>query len=49
MKKLAASDFEDILLCAIPWFEGLFPTSRVTNLIAMLLFNIATWHGYAKL
>ena len=49
MKKLAARDFEDILLCAIPCFEGLFPTSRVTNLVAMLLFDLTTWHGYAKL
>ncbi|TFK34101.1 hypothetical protein BDQ12DRAFT_700523 [Crucibulum laeve] len=48
MKKLAAQDFENLLQCAIPVFDGLFPelhNGRVMN----LLFTMAHWHGMAKL
>ncbi|KAG6906099.1 hypothetical protein DXG01_015940 [Tephrocybe rancida] len=48
MKKLAACDYEDILQCAIPTFEGLLPEPHNTILIK-LLFELATWHGLAKL
>ncbi|KAH9931348.1 uncharacterized protein B0H18DRAFT_1116505 [Fomitopsis serialis] len=48
MKKLAARDFEDILQCAIPCFEGLLPEPHDSN-VRILLFTLAYWHGLAKL
>ncbi|KAJ8072159.1 hypothetical protein PM082_015717 [Marasmius tenuissimus] len=49
MKKLAARDFEDILQCAMPCFEGLFDDPVVDKMVQDLLFDLATWHAYAKL
>ncbi|KAH9954823.1 hypothetical protein BGW80DRAFT_390490, partial [Lactifluus volemus] len=48
MKKLAARDFEDLLQCAIPVFEGILPSPH-SALVSDLLFVLATWHAYAKL
>ncbi|KAG2029535.1 hypothetical protein BDR03DRAFT_880453, partial [Suillus americanus] len=48
MKKLAARDFEDLLQCAIPVFEDLLP-EPFNALVLDLLFELATWHGLAKL
>ncbi|KAG0703308.1 hypothetical protein DFH29DRAFT_998600 [Suillus ampliporus] len=48
MKKLAARDFEDLLQCAIPAFENLLPEPH-NAIILDLLFDLASWHGYAKL
>jgi hypothetical protein len=48
MKKLAGRDFENILQCAGPCFEGLFPHS-VNLQIQDLLFTMASWHAFAKL
>ncbi|KAG0701627.1 hypothetical protein DFH29DRAFT_1000035 [Suillus ampliporus] len=48
MKKLAARDFEDLLQCAIPVFEHLLP-EPFNALVLDLLFELATWHGLAKL
>ncbi|KIN94465.1 hypothetical protein M404DRAFT_35030 [Pisolithus tinctorius Marx 270] len=48
MKKLAARDFEDLLQCSIPVFEGLLPPPY-NNTIMDLLFELATWHTLAKL
>ncbi|KAG2129235.1 uncharacterized protein EDB93DRAFT_1256297 [Suillus bovinus] len=48
MKHLAACDFEDLLQCALPVFEALLP-GRHAKIVQDLLFNLATWHGYAKL
>ncbi|KAG2131305.1 uncharacterized protein EDB93DRAFT_1255567 [Suillus bovinus] len=48
MKRLAARDFEDILQCAMPIFEGLFPASHDAT-IQTLLFRFAKWHAYAKM
>ncbi|KAF8585298.1 hypothetical protein K439DRAFT_1343822, partial [Ramaria rubella] len=48
MKKLAAHDFEDILQCAMPAFEGLFP-QPLEGIIQHLLFVMASWHSLAKL
>ncbi|KAG2751869.1 hypothetical protein P692DRAFT_201683986, partial [Suillus brevipes Sb2] len=48
MKRLAARDFEDILQCAIPVFEGLFPTPH-DAIVQSLLFRFAQWHALAKL
>lgn len=49
MKKLGARDFEDLLQCAIPAFEGLFEEERDNKLVLKLLFKMAEWHGFAKL
>ncbi|KAI0073432.1 hypothetical protein K474DRAFT_1603363 [Panus rudis PR-1116 ss-1] len=49
MKKLAARDFEDLLQCAMPVFEGLFPESDHDRSIQDLLFILADWHACAKL
>ncbi|KAF9548000.1 hypothetical protein CPC08DRAFT_591470, partial [Agrocybe pediades] len=49
MKKLAARDFEDLLQCAIPVFEGILPTNSHNNHIMDLLFVLCTWHALAKL
>ncbi|KAJ3494201.1 hypothetical protein NLJ89_g10856 [Agrocybe chaxingu] len=48
MKKLAARDYEDLLQCAIPVFEGLLPLQQ-DRVVRKLLFELATWHGLAKL
>ncbi|KAH9018885.1 hypothetical protein EDB85DRAFT_1873497 [Lactarius pseudohatsudake] len=49
LSKLAARDYEDILQCLIPAFEGLFPREEDNRSIEDLLFTLATWHAYAKL
>ncbi|KJA20502.1 hypothetical protein HYPSUDRAFT_142132 [Hypholoma sublateritium FD-334 SS-4] len=48
MKKLAARDFEDLLQCSIPAFEGLLPEPYDT-IIMTLLYRTAEWHAFAKL
>ncbi|OJA13561.1 hypothetical protein AZE42_10057, partial [Rhizopogon vesiculosus] len=48
MKCLAGRDFEDLLQCAIPVFECLLP-SPFNEYLLNLLFELATWHGLAKL
>ncbi|KAF9541101.1 hypothetical protein CPC08DRAFT_730863 [Agrocybe pediades] len=48
LKKLAARDFEDILQCSLPVFDGLFPPKH-DHIIVKLLFELCTWHGLAKL
>ncbi|KIK31556.1 hypothetical protein CY34DRAFT_59294, partial [Suillus luteus UH-Slu-Lm8-n1] len=48
MKRLAARDFEDILQCAIPVFEGLFPGEH-DAIVQLLLYRFAQWHALAKL
>ncbi|KAG1807523.1 uncharacterized protein BJ212DRAFT_1282050 [Suillus subaureus] len=48
MKKLAAWDFEDILQCAMPVFEGLFPEDH-DKIVQSLLYRFAQWHALAKL
>jgi hypothetical protein len=48
MKKLAARDFEDLLQCSIPVFEGLLPEPYNSNLLT-LLFRLNEWHSFAKL
>ncbi|KXN87761.1 hypothetical protein AN958_08173 [Leucoagaricus sp. SymC.cos] len=48
MKKLAGRDFEDLLQCALPVFEGLLPPEH-DKIICNLIFELATWHGLAKL
>src|SRR5216683_1886850 len=48
MKKFAGRDFEDMLQCTGPCFEGLFPKS-VNSGIQDLLFIMACWHTLAKL
>ncbi|KAK7013429.1 GLOBIN domain-containing protein [Favolaschia claudopus] len=48
MKKPAARDFEDILQCCIPAFEGLLPEPHNT-IVLTLLYTFATWHAYGKL
>ena len=35
--------------CAIPAFEGLLPNSTHDVIVRKLLFELATWHGLAKL
>ncbi|KIL59478.1 hypothetical protein M378DRAFT_131528 [Amanita muscaria Koide BX008] len=48
MKKLAGRDFEDLLQCAIPAFEGLLEEPHNSRLMT-LLFRTAEWHAFAKL
>ncbi|KAF8761932.1 hypothetical protein RHS01_01257 [Rhizoctonia solani] len=48
MGRLAARDFEDILQCCLPVFEGLLP-SECDAPVQRLLFTFAFWHGLAKL
>ncbi|CAE6471115.1 unnamed protein product, partial [Rhizoctonia solani] len=48
MGRIAARDFEDILQCCIPAFDGLLP--EICDKPAQnLLFTFAQWHGMAKL
>ncbi|KAF8121257.1 hypothetical protein EV363DRAFT_1568842 [Boletus edulis] len=48
MKRLGARDFEDLLQCAMPVFDGLLPEPH-NSYVQDLLFDLATWHAYAKL
>ncbi|GAB1527141.1 hypothetical protein RhiTH_010316 [Rhizoctonia solani] len=48
MSRLAAHDFEDILQCCIPIFDGLIP-NQCAESSRTLLFVLAKWHGMAKL
>ncbi|KAH9925201.1 uncharacterized protein B0H18DRAFT_1171643 [Fomitopsis serialis] len=48
LKQMAGRDFEDILQCIIPVFEGLLPPPH-DELVQTLVFTIAYWHGLAKL
>ncbi|KAH8802375.1 hypothetical protein DL96DRAFT_1718712 [Flagelloscypha sp. PMI_526] len=48
MKNMAAHDFEDILQCSIPVFEGLLQYEH-DNRILKLLFRLAEWHTFAKM
>ncbi|CEL58458.1 hypothetical protein RSOLAG1IB_12126 [Rhizoctonia solani AG-1 IB] len=48
MSRLAARDFEDVLQCCIPVFDGLLP-NLCTESSEKLLFILAEWHGLAKL
>ncbi|KZP19824.1 hypothetical protein FIBSPDRAFT_665092, partial [Athelia psychrophila] len=48
LKQLAARDYEDILQCAIPVFDGLLPEPH-NSAILKLLFTCNHWHGLAKL
>ncbi|KAJ3831265.1 hypothetical protein F5878DRAFT_676704 [Lentinula raphanica] len=49
MKKLAARDFEDLLQCSIPVFEGLLPDKTHNRKLMTLLYRTAEWHALAKL
>ncbi|KAJ2924212.1 hypothetical protein H1R20_g12890, partial [Candolleomyces eurysporus] len=49
MKKLAARDFEDILQCSIPVFDGLLPDEHDNRAILKLLYRTAEFHAFAKL
>jgi hypothetical protein len=35
--------------CAIPVFEGLFQEEEDNKIMSELLFELVTWHGFAKL
>ncbi|KAI0363587.1 hypothetical protein BV20DRAFT_1031111 [Pilatotrama ljubarskyi] len=48
LKKMAARDFEDMIQCAIPVFEGLLPAAH-DRIVRRMLFRLATWHALAKL
>ncbi|KAJ3486185.1 hypothetical protein NLI96_g4423 [Meripilus lineatus] len=48
MKNLPARTFENLLQCAMPAFEGLFPCPY-DNYIQTLLYRLAEWHALAKL
>ncbi|KIJ58626.1 hypothetical protein HYDPIDRAFT_33994 [Hydnomerulius pinastri MD-312] len=47
-RQRAARHFEDVLQCAIPAFEGLFPSEH-EPIVRTLLFRLAQWHALAKL
>ncbi|EIW73875.1 hypothetical protein CONPUDRAFT_26644, partial [Coniophora puteana RWD-64-598 SS2] len=49
MKRLAARDFEDLLQCAMPVFDSVFPDRDHGKIILDLLFEYANWHAHAKL
>ncbi|KAG9074741.1 hypothetical protein FRC06_010494, partial [Ceratobasidium sp. 370] len=48
LKRLAGRDYEDVLQCCGPCFEGLFPQED-DAVIQQLLFTVAHWHALAKL
>ncbi|KJA13356.1 hypothetical protein HYPSUDRAFT_115550, partial [Hypholoma sublateritium FD-334 SS-4] len=48
LKRLGARDYENILQCSIPVFEGLLPKEHNDNLMDVL-FTLAHWHALAKL
>ncbi|KAF9031055.1 hypothetical protein BJ165DRAFT_1310549, partial [Panaeolus papilionaceus] len=48
MKKMAACDFEDLLQCSIPVFDGLLEEPHNQH-VTELLYVTAQWHALAKL
>ncbi|KAJ7104783.1 hypothetical protein C8R44DRAFT_562447, partial [Mycena epipterygia] len=48
LKKMAAWNYQSILLCAIPVVEGLLPEPH-NGMVLDLLFTLADWHSLAKL
>ncbi|KAG6904976.1 hypothetical protein DXG01_005858 [Tephrocybe rancida] len=48
LKKMAVRDYEDLLQCIIPVFDGLLDISHDTPILD-LLFHFAHWHRLAKL
>ncbi|KAG2022247.1 hypothetical protein CC2G_000019 [Coprinopsis cinerea AmutBmut pab1-1] len=49
MKKLAARDFEDILQCCIPVFDGLLEDKDHDRQLMRLLYRTAEIHAFAKM
>ena len=39
----------NVVQCAIPAFEDLLPSRQHNAIVRKLLFELATWHGFAKL
>ena len=48
MKQLAAQDYEDLLQCSIPAFEGILDEPHNSRLMK-LLYRTTEWHVFAKL
>ncbi|KAG9119401.1 hypothetical protein FRC07_005586 [Ceratobasidium sp. 392] len=48
MKKLAVRDWEDILQCCMPCFDGLFPDPHSHD-VSVIVYTLAQWHALAKL
>ncbi|KAJ7825144.1 hypothetical protein B0H14DRAFT_3468789 [Mycena olivaceomarginata] len=48
MKKMSPRDFENLLKCAIPVFNGLFPPED-NDKVLLLLYRLVEWHMFAKL
>ncbi|EGO04294.1 hypothetical protein SERLA73DRAFT_43904 [Serpula lacrymans var. lacrymans S7.3] len=48
MKKLAARDYQNLLQCAIPVFNRVFP-QLYNKMVVTLFYQFATWHALAKL
>ncbi|KAG8723038.1 hypothetical protein FRC09_004979 [Ceratobasidium sp. 395] len=48
LKQLAARDYEDLLQCSIPVFDGLLP-AEISKNTPRLHFVMAYWHSLAKL
>ncbi|KAH9955650.1 hypothetical protein BC827DRAFT_1320420 [Russula dissimulans] len=48
MKQLAARDYEDLLQCSIPAFEGILDEPHNSQLMKLLYWT-AEWHAFAKL
>ncbi|KJA12927.1 hypothetical protein HYPSUDRAFT_209987 [Hypholoma sublateritium FD-334 SS-4] len=48
LKKLGARDYENLLQCSMPVFEGLLPEPHNSNLLD-ILFTLSHWHAMAKL
>ncbi|KZO91314.1 hypothetical protein CALVIDRAFT_489296, partial [Calocera viscosa TUFC12733] len=48
LTRMAAHDYEDILQCIIPVFEGLLPEPHNSDILT-LLFTMGQWHALAKL
>ncbi|KAG2744580.1 hypothetical protein P692DRAFT_201841470 [Suillus brevipes Sb2] len=49
MSNMAARNFEDILQCSIPVFDGLLPNDDHNKIVINLLLTMSHWHGLAKL
>ncbi|KAJ2929664.1 hypothetical protein H1R20_g7412, partial [Candolleomyces eurysporus] len=48
-KRKAARDYEQLLQCAIPVFDGLVPHEEHSREILLILLSCAKWHALAKL
>ncbi|PBK92323.1 hypothetical protein ARMGADRAFT_931061, partial [Armillaria gallica] len=47
-RKFAAQDYEDVLQCSFPCFDGLLPDKEDNKIVMDTIFAWSKWHAFAK-